>query len=304
VPEGKSVPEGLAATVNVLKAPVNTMYVDSSAIVSLMSYIDKGLDPVKFVTIESDGWYIDKVKEYMDQGKIKYAGKYSSPDFEMLTSGGTQMAICTTMVNSLPDMLQKFDELKIPYLVETSSKEDHPLGRVEWLKLIGVITGNEEAANAGYEDQKAKIDAVGKKPKTGKTVAMFYLASSGNIYVRNNNDYIVKMIRLAGGDYVPADLEPEKTGNTTMTFEDFYASVRDADYIFFMSYGLKFKTLEDFKGYNELMKELNAVKNNKIWYTHDAFSQSMHAIGNIIEDMNTVLTAEGDVDTYFLIKMK
>lgn len=305
VPEGKKVPEGLAPAVNVLKAPIKTMYVDSSAMVSLLSSFDGGLDSVRYVTKPAKEWYIDNVKDCMSKGKIEYAGKYSSPDFEKLTAGKTQIAVCTTMVSSHPEMLKKFDDLKIPYFVETSSKEDHPLGRVEWVKLMGVITGKEQAASAAYADQKSKMDAIGAKPKTGKTVAMFFFSTGKDaIYVRNSNDYMVKMIDLAGGSYVPDKLKPGQTGTTQMTFEDFFAGIRDADCIFYLNYARNFTKLDDFAGYNDLMKDFRAVKNGKVWYTHDSFSQSMHAIGDIIKDMNTVLAADGNVDTKYLIRMK
>ena len=73
----------------------------------------------------------------------------------MITANNIQLQVDTTMVNSYPEVLEKYTELGIPYIVETSSKEDHPLGRVEWVKLWGIICDMEEEANAYFEEQKA-----------------------------------------------------------------------------------------------------------------------------------------------------
>ncbi len=301
VPEGKEVPEALDEDVIVLQQPL-TLYVSSTGMMSLVDAIG-GLDAVKLVATDVDGWYLDNVISAMESGDIQYSGSYKEPDYELMVSSGITLHIDTTMVDGYPEVLEKFQELGIPSLVENSSKESHPLGRVEWVKLFGVLLGLEDEANAYFEEQKALVEAAGGEA-TGVTVAMGYITSSGGCYARNGGDYMAQMISLAGGSYILADMNPEESGNTSMTFEDWYASNKDADYLFYINFAYKFASIEEMIAYNPLFADFKAVQEGNVWITSADFTQSTAAIASIISDMNTILTSgDGDVTTDHLIKL-
>ena len=305
VPENKSDPENLPKDLKVLHAPITNLYIDSSAMVAFMTSVDSKLEALKLVTNERDSWYLDDVVAAMDAGKIKYAGKYNSPDYEMLVAADIQLCVCTTMANSSPEILAKYDELGIPYFVESSSKENHPLARMEWMKLMGIICGKAEEANTAFNVQKEIVDSVSSAQASDKTVAIFYYSNDGTkVYIRNANDYIAVMLKLAGGVYVAEDLKPGESGNTTATLEELFEIVCEADYIFYMNYYAKFTTLEDFIAFNEINKEFKAVKDKKVWYTSPDFSQKANALGDIISDMHKVLVTQENIDTDYFIYMK
>ena len=248
---------------------------------------------------------IDGVIEKMEKGDILFSGHYKQPDYEMLLENNIQLQIDTSMLASVPDVMAKYDELGIPYFIESSSKEGHPLGRVEWVKLFGLLMDKEEEAKAYFEKQVEMVEAVTKAEKTDKTVAMFYIASSSDkVYARNGGDYNAKMIEMAGGNYILADMEPNKTGNTSITFEDLYAKCIDADYIFFVNFALKFNELDEMLEYNPLFADFKAVKDGTIYITSPNFTQSTAVLGTIIDDMHTVLTNPEVEVTNSLIKLK
>ena len=309
IPENKSVPKEIPEEIKILYAPINNLYVDSSAMVSLLSSFDGGLDSLKLVTNEKDNWYLENVANAMESGKIKYAGKYNSPDYEMLLENNVQLCICTTMIYSNPDVSEKFNELGIPYLVENSTKENHPLARMEWMKLMGIISGKEESAANTFNRQKEIIESISSQASDMSDadikVAVFYYTNDGSkVYLRNSEDYIAKMLRLAGGVYIAEDLQLGESGTTAMTLEEFFKIVSEADYIFYMNYYAKFTTLDEFISFNEINKELKAVQNKKVWYTSPDFSQKANALGDIISDMNKILMSDENIDTDYLIYMK
>ena len=43
------------------------------------------------------------------------------------------------MLTSVPDVAEKLKELGINYILDQSTYEDHPLGRVEWAKLYAAL---------------------------------------------------------------------------------------------------------------------------------------------------------------------
>ena len=51
-------------------------------------------------------------------------------------------------------------------MIERSSYEKHPLGRLEWIKLFGVLFGREQQAKAFFDAQAAHIEPILEKEKT------------------------------------------------------------------------------------------------------------------------------------------
>ncbi len=241
----------------------------------------------------------------MENGNIGFSGNYKEPDYEMMVERGIQLHIDNAMVDSVPEVNEKFTELGIPNLVEISSKENHPLARVEWVKLLGVLFGREVEAQTYFDNQKALMDQATAAESSGITVAMGYITSSGKCYARNGGDYLVQMIGLAGGEYICADMEPEESGNTSMTFEEWYAAFKDADYLFYWNLGNKFYSIQEMMEYEPLFADFKAVKEGHVWVTSPDFTQATSAISSIVADMNTILSSENpnEVTTDHLIKI-
>lgn len=62
-------------------------------------------------------------------------------------------------------MIEKLDDFGIPVMIEYSSYESHPLGRVEWVKFYGALLGKEEEAEEIFEEQVAILERVGADEK-------------------------------------------------------------------------------------------------------------------------------------------
>ena len=131
-----------------------------------------------------------------------YAGKYRTPDYELILSKSCDLAVESTMINHSPEVKEQLEKLGIPVLVERSSYESHPLGRMEWMKLYGALLGKEELAKARFDEQMEHLCGVPEQKNTGKTVAFFYISSNGDVNVRKPGDYVARMIDMAGGIYV------------------------------------------------------------------------------------------------------
>ena len=201
VPEDKEAPEGLDADISVIQKPVQNIYLVATSAMDLFCALD-GLDSISLSGTNADGWYIDKAKKAMEDGDIAFAGKYSAPDYELILSKNCDLAIESTMIYHQPEVQEKLEKFGIPVLVEHSSYESHPLGRTEWIKLYGVLLGKEDQAQKLFQEQVDKLKSVEDSENTGKTVAFFYINSMGAANVRKSNDYVSKMIELAGGEYI------------------------------------------------------------------------------------------------------
>lgn len=302
VPEGAEVPEMLAEGAVVLQLPIERAYVASTSMMSLLDAIG-GLDRVKLVATEQEKWYLDNIVSRMEAGDMVFSGSYDEPDYELMTAGDIQFHLDSGMVDGHPEVLEKFAELGIPSLVERSSQEGHPLARVEWVKVLGVLFDLEDEAQQYFEEQKALVEGA-DGADTGKTASMGYITSTGKCYSRNGGDYMAQMIALAGGEYVLADMEPEESGNTNMTFEDWYARNKDADYLFYINFALGFNSIQEMIDYNPLFADFKAVQEGHVYVTSPDFTQSTAAIASIIADMNTIFTSDDpEVTTDHLIRL-
>lgn len=93
------------------------------------------MDAISMCGLKEEDWYIPAAKQAMKDGTLLYAGKYSQPDYELLLSQNCSMAIENSMIYHTPEVMEKLGEFGIPTLVEYSSYEEHPLGRVEWVRF-------------------------------------------------------------------------------------------------------------------------------------------------------------------------
>ena len=237
----------------------------------------------------------------MHKGNILYAGKYSKPDYELLVSNHCTLAIENMMISHSPEVVEKLESFGIPVMIDYSSYESHPLGRVEWVKFYGALLGKEEEAERIFTDQAAILERVSASERTDKTVAFFFITSNGMVQVRQSSDYVPKMIELAGGNYIFQNLGDPETKRSTMNIqvEEFYASAKDADFLIYnSSIDGGVSNVEELLDKCELLADFKAVENGNVWCTtNDMYQQSL-AIGYFIEDIHAMIQGENDDMNY------
>lgn len=235
VPKGVSVPADVPSDIVVLQQPLTDGYLVSSAVMDLVCKTG-ALSCIKFTGLKEKDWYVQEAADAMKAGELVYAGKYNAPDYELLLGQGCKFAIENSMILHNPEVKEKLEELGIPVLIERSSYEKHPLGRLEWIRLFGVLFNQEQSGTAFFREQVERVQPILEKENTGKTVAFFAVSSDGTITVRKPNDYVSSMIDLAGGVYsLNGYLEEEDNALSTlkMQMEDFYVAEKDADILIY-----------------------------------------------------------------------
>ncbi len=230
----------------------------------------------------------------MERGDILYAGKYSAPDYERIYAEQCDLAVESTMIYHTPEVKEQLERLGVPVLVERSSYESDPLGRMEWVKLYGVLLGCETQAEAVYQAELDRLSAIADQPDTGKTVAFFHINTNGSVTVRKSGDYVAKMIDMAGGDYVFSELssqEDNALSTTNLQMEAFYAGAKDADCLIYNStIGGELHTMEELLAKSPLLADCKAVHEGSVWCTGQNLFQSSMGLGGMILDIHTVLT--------------
>ncbi len=209
VPEGAGLPRGLDDDIIPLYAPLDRMYLAATSSMDFFRALGS-VGAVRLSGTDVNGWYIEEAKAALADGSMIFAGKYSAPDYELIFAEKCDLAIESTMIYHSPEVKEQLEKLGVPVLVERSSYEEDPLGRMEWVKVYGALLGKLPAAEALFDGEVEAVEPLLDQPKTGKTVAFFYITTTGTVNVRKSSDYVPRMIALAGGDYAFPDLSNGK----------------------------------------------------------------------------------------------
>ncbi len=305
VPKKQEVPKDLPSDYVVLKQPVNRIYMAATATASLFDSID-GIDTIGASSVEAEDWYVESMKQKMEQNEILFAGKYSQPDYELLVDKKCNLAVESTMILHTPEVKEKLEEVGIPVFVDYSSYEEHPLGRVEWVKVYGEIIGKSGEAEEFFQKQKKTVEQLNGDENTDKTVAFFYCNQSGVIVTRKTSDYLPKMIALAGGRYIFDSLgeDGKASSSVNMTMEEFYAGAKDADYLIYNgSIDNPLNSVEDLTDKNALFADFKAVKEGNVFCTDKYLYQATNQTAGICADIHTMLTDEKAEKLTFLYRV-
>lgn len=301
VPDGKNVPEGVPSDITVIDGTPKHVYL---AATSGMDFIVKigCLDRLSFSGTKEDGWYIPEAKQAMQAQTLAYAGKYNAPDVEQMLAGDCDLAIESTMILHNPEVKEQLETCEIPVIVEHSSYETDPLGRLEWVKFYGALFDAEEAAEQLFASETAKTADVLNETPTGKTVAFFYVTTNGGVNVRKSGDYVSKMIELAGGTCITFDDPDEENALSTMTIqmETFYEKAKDADYIIYnRTIDSELTSVSELLQKNALFADFKAVKEGHVYGTGKNMFQETTGYGTMIADMHAIFTGQEIKSDYF-----
>ena len=299
LPDGAEAPDNLPADVLAIHRPEH-IYLAATSAMALFARLD-ALRCVGASSLEAEDWSVEAARAAMEAGEMTFAGKYSEPDYELLIQLGCDLAVESTMIFHTPKVKEMLESLGIPVIVDRSSYEPHPLGRTEWIKLYGALVGREAAAEAFFAEKEALISQYADYPNSEKTVAFFYMSSDGSVVVRNSTDYVPRMIEIAGGRYALSDVvDPDSTrSSVSTTMEQFYAAAVDADYLIYnAAIDAPLNSLDDLLGKSALFADFKAVKAGNVWSTDKYLYQATDIVGELITDINHMLTGQVDGMTF------
>lgn len=300
VPENVEIPDDTSG-MTVIKQPVKNIYVAATSSMDLFDSIG-GLDRVTMTSTNADSWSLPAIRDAVSSGDIEYIGKYSSPDYETLVAEKCGLALESTMIYHTPKVKEQLESFDIPVMIERSSYETHPLGRMEWVKLYGLILGDYDAAEKLFNEKTKAFEelSVGDIPENErKTAAFFYVTSNGYFNIRKPADYVAKMIDLAGGKYIftADDLNVDDNALSTMNIqaETFYKLAHDADILIYNStIDGEIDSIDQLVAKSSILADFKAVREGNVWCTGQNMFQHTTGAADMICDLNSIFTDKAD----------
>ena len=216
-----SLPEGYTR----LNIPIETAICMTS--LQLSNFLKLGI-PEKVVGITSTRHlHNEQMNQQLKTGKTHKIGIEGNFDNEVI------MAINPNIIFISPFKRGGYDAIRdvdIPMLPHLGYKELTPLGQAEWIKVVGLLTGNPAEANSifqsieqRYNELKSMVDTVSARP----TVFSGEMRG-GNWYAVGGNSFLAQLFRDAGGDYFLKD--NKESGGVTLDYETVYTNAAHADY--------------------------------------------------------------------------
>ena len=307
VPEGAAAPDGLDPEIQVLQQPLDRIYLAGTSCMALFDAMDS-LDVIKLSSMKAEDCYVERAAEAIGKNEIQFGGKYSEPDYELLVDSDISLAIENTMILHTPKVIDMIEMLGIPVFIEYSSYEPHPLGRTEWVKLFAAMINREEAAEAFFNEKVELMEQIQAFPSTGKTVAIFLIDSTGKAQVRSSDDYLSKIIDIAGGRNPFSYVTVEDSGrtNVNMTMEEFYATAMDVDYLIYNASGYSggVTTLKKLLEMSSLLADCKAFKEGNMWWIGPEAYQRSDKLSDLIADVHNMLDGSDDSQMTFLHHME
>ena len=308
VPAGDA-PQGIADDVTVLERPLSNIYLASSSTLCLFAALD-AVECVSHVSVTQETCTVEAFTQAIASGDIVYGGKYSAPDYEAFLNGGCRLAVENTMIYHTPEVREKLMQLGVPVIVEQSSLESAPLGRLEWIMLWGAMLDKAALAQEVLDGQAQLIEDVEERVAAQPldcTVAFFYINANGAAVVRKPGDYVAKMIAMAGGTYAFAQLggtDENRSSSTTLEMEAFYAQAKDADVIIYNStVAGRIGGLDELVALNPLLADFKAVKNRRAWCCEQNVYQQMTATGEVVADLHEAIADTDRDELTFLFRL-
>lgn len=311
VPENHPVPAD--NTLTVIRQPAAHIYAASSAVMDLFDAIG-GLDAVELTSTDENSWTLPHIQDALRNGDLTFIGKYSTQDYEALIETECGLAIENTMIYHAPAVKEQIESLGIPVIVERSSYESHPLGRMEWIKLYGLLLGKAAEAEQYFSEKTAdfrNMEISDIPLEQRPTVAFFSITANGAVNIRKPGDYIPQMIEMAGGRYIfrAEDLHIDENALSTMNIqmETFYETAKDADILIYNStIEGQLSQKDELIQKSELFRDFRAVQSGNVWCTEQNTFQQTTGAADMIADLSRIISGEtaGTDQLHFLHKVK
>lgn len=213
-------PEG-----TVVHIPVRKALIYSSVHCSLFSEL--GVEETVAGVCDKQYISLPYIQKGCKIGRIVDAGSSMNPDIERVMDLQPDAILLSPFENS--GGYGQIEKLKVPIIECAEYMETSPLGRAEWIRFYGLLTGQARKADSIFSESertylalKAKVSGIKQK----RTV-FSELKSSSTWYVPGGNSTMARLYADAGGKYIFDNIQ--RSGSVSLSFETVFDRAQHAD---------------------------------------------------------------------------
>lgn len=259
VGKGTSLPDNLPSG-TVVRTPVENIIMYTTIHVSIWEEMGALEDIIGIC--EPEYLTSANARSLIADGKISDCGKAASPNVEKIIDIGGEIIVASPFEHSGYGQAEK---LGIPIFESADYMENHPLGRVEWLKVFGLLSGRKEVADSLFNETCSRYNALKEvASKVEKRPRLLSERKYGSTwFIAGGASYMAKMYEDAGADYIFSS--NGSTGSVPFSFENIYDAGWDAD-IWMFKYGMdRAMTYDDLRSEYKPYEDFAPFKNRRIF---------------------------------------
>jgi iron complex transport system substrate-binding protein len=205
------------------------------------------------------------VRENIKEGKVKEVGLGGSMNNELIVSLDPDLVMVMGSPDSKLSTYQALRQMNIPVMVNAEWLEEHPLGRAEWIKLMGALINKEEIADKKFDEIEKEYLRLTNLTKSvpNKPRVIIGMNFKSVWHVPDGDSYMAQFMKDSGCDYKWYDIKGK--GSLPLDFEAVYAEGLKADFWLNVGYvDSKTEILDKDKRYGDLkpFKNGNIFNNN------------------------------------------
>lgn len=294
--EGKKAPDGFADA-TAISVPVKNIVAFSSVHAAALDELGH-IDVVKGV---ADASYF-KLKPIVDglaSGKVVDIGLPSSPSAEKVIDLDPQ-GIVLNLYEGMD--ISAVEKVGVPLIKFAENMEQSPLGRAEWIKLLGALTGEKEKADSIFASVEKRYEALCTEGKriTKKPKVLADNMYNGVWYISGGGSYQAHMIADAGGIWPWRD--DTSTGSLNLSYEQVLDKAEDADIWMIKGFDPKM-TRKSLIASDPRYAHFAAVDNGGVWYcdssTSDIFESTPFHPDLLLAEYIAIFTGDISKTRYF-----
>jgi len=207
-----------------IKIPVKKAVVLSTTAIAFMERLDL-LD--RIVAVESKKLiYSENVQNL----PAKEVGSGSSLDLETILILQPDVVLTFGTGSSVYDDYPRLKTANIPAVLTAEWMESHPITRLEWIKVFGVLFGKEKEADSIFAETSEKYNALAELARSAakKPIALTGYPQGSEWLAGGGNSYFARFLRDAGAKYIWENTD--NTGILTLNIESALQSGAKAEF--------------------------------------------------------------------------
>lgn len=250
----------------IVKTPLKSSLVYSSVHAGVI----KELGAISAVTAVCDAEYfkIPEIADGLNSGKVIDAGSSMSPSIERILEHQPEAILTSPFQNAGHGAIE---QLEIPIIECADYMESTPLGRAEWIKLLGELYGCRDKASEIYNQVRNNYNSLASKTSTIETrpIVISEMVTDGVWYLPGGRSYMARIFNDAGAKY-PWD-DDQSTGSLQLDFAAVYNRAHNADFWFIKTFDRDL-TLDELKSIYPLHSHMDAFSNGGVYSCNTATS--------------------------------
>ena len=279
-----------------VRIPVERIILDSEVYAGALEELNstdriKGMFDAMYATSS-------ELREKINNKKMTDLGTTSNPNRELMVTIDPEIMILSYFEGMKTEGL---DQVGVPIIKMYDLQEQTPLGRAEWIRLLGRLSGKAEKADTSFSEVTKKYEEY-KKLVSGdrRPKVLTEIMYEGTWNVAAANSYHASLIKDAGGDYF--EKKESTSGSLNLLPEQVLEDGSDADIWLIRFYGSE-EELNGILDSDPVYKEFEAYKNGNIYFSDTSknglFREFPFHPELLLEDYIKIFKGEGENLRYY-----